>query len=69
MAFNKSILMEPVNAEWYNVELPCIEFRQNLLRNMKSIGTNFFMPLSEQASPGLYSKTSKPNFIKILQTI
>jgi len=34
MAVNKSILKELVNAEWYYVELPDIEFRQNLSRNM-----------------------------------
>jgi hypothetical protein len=68
-AVNKPILTELVNAEWYHGELPCIEFCQNLSRNMKSTGTNFFMPSSEQASLGLYSKTSEPNLIKILQTI
>jgi len=63
MAVNKPILTEFVNAEWYYAELPYIEFRQNLSRNMKCTGTNFFMPLSEQASLGLYSKTSNPNII------
>jgi hypothetical protein len=53
MAVNKPILTELVNAEWYYVELPYIEFRQNLSRNMKSAGTRFFMPSSEQASLGL----------------
>lgn len=63
MAVNKSILTELVNAEWYYVELPYIEFRQNLSKNMECTGTNFFMPSSGQASLGLYSKTCKPNFI------
>jgi len=70
MGVNKSILTELVNAEWHYVELPHnIEFRQNLSRNMKCTGTNFFMPSSEPASLGLHLKTCKPNFIYIIQTI
>jgi len=44
MAVHKPILMALLNAEWYHVELPYVEFRQNLSRNVKITGTNFFMP-------------------------